>query len=108
MCVCVCVYPSMHQPLDVGGIERYLNKCFLVQVADRRATTLETEIRRHIELGSLIMSNMWAAYANIDTIGNGVYLHSSTNHSQHFIHPIDREIHTQTIEDMWMREKRKL
>ena len=91
-----------------GDIERYSNKCFLIQVADRRATTLEAEIWRYIEPGSPIMSDMWAAYANIDTIGNGVFLHSSINHSQNFVHPIDREIHTQTIENMWMRAKRKL
>ena len=54
------------------------------------------------------MSNMWAVYVNIDTIGNGAYLHSSINHSQHLVHPIDQEIHTQNIEDMWMRAKRKL
>ena len=91
-----------------GGIERYSNKCFLVQVADQRATTLEAEICRYIEPDSHIMSDMWAAYANIDTIGNGVYLHSFINHSQNFVHPIDREIHTQTIENTWMRAKRKL
>ena len=51
---------------------------------------------------------MWAAYANIDTIGNGVYLHSTINHSLHYVHPIYQEIHTQNVENMWMRAKRKL
>ena len=44
-------------------------------------------------------SDIWATYANIDTIGNRVYLHSSINHSQHFVHSIDREIYTQKIEE---------
>ena len=72
----------------------------------RRATTLEAEIWEYIKPGSHIMSDIWAAYANIDTIDNRVYLHSFINHSQNFVHPIDQEIHTQTIENMWMRAKR--
>ena len=78
-----------------GGIERYSNKCFLVQVADHTAAKLEAEIWRYIEPGSHTMSDMWVAYANIGAIGNGIYLHSSINHSQYFDHPIDQEIHTQ-------------
>ena len=92
----------------LGILKDTLNKCFLVQVADQRATTLEAEIWEYIKPDSHIMSDIWAAYANIVTIDNRVYLHSSINHSQNFVHPIDQEIHTQTIENMWMREKRKL
>ena len=43
------------------------------------------------------MSDMWAANANIDTIGNGIYLHSSINHSQHFVHPTDQRFTLKTI-----------
>ena len=53
--------------------------------------------------GSHKMAYMWAAYANMDTIGNYIYLHSSMNHS-----PRDQEIPTQNVENMWTRAKRKL
>ena len=55
-----------------------------------RAVTLDALILNYIRPGSHIISDMWAAYANIDTIVNGAYLHSSINHSLHFVDPCDR------------------
>ena len=54
------------------------------------------------------MSDMWAAYAHIQDINNGIYMHAQVNHSHHFVYPIDPDIHTQNVENMWMRAKRKL
>ena len=54
------------------------------------------------------MSDMWATYDNIDTISNGVYLHSTINYSLHYVHPVYQEMHTQNVENMWIRAKRKL
>ena len=63
---------------------------FLVEVANRRAATLEDWTVRYICPGSHIMSDMWAAYANIHTTDNGVYLHSTINHFLHFVDPCDQ------------------
>jgi len=58
-----------------GGIERGSGKCFLVEVPDRQAQTIERKIREHILPGTIIVSDGSAAYANIHAIG-GWNLHS--------------------------------
>jgi len=50
----------------------------------------------------------WAGYANVSTINNGVYDHQVYVHAQHFVDPFQGDIHTQTIEGLWMHAKRKL
>lgn len=91
-----------------GGIERISGKCFLVEVPDRSEATLTTEIVAHILPGSHIISDGWSAYANISRIANGIYTHCSVIHQENFVDQDDPEIHTQNIENMWMRAKRKL
>lgn len=91
-----------------GGIERVSGKCFLVQVADRTAETLKNEILQHILPGSHIVSDGWAAYAKIDQINDGIYTHDTVIHERNFVDPDDRDVHTQNIENLWMRAKRKL
>ena len=92
-----------------GAIERRSKRCILVEVPDRAAATLEPIIRRWILPGSHIISDGWAAYANIDRIGNGihVYTHSVVVHERHFVDPDHLAIHTQLIENTWMRAKKK-
>lgn len=91
-----------------GGIERGSGKCFLVEVPDRTAATLEPIIERFILPGSHIMSDGWAAYANIDNIGNGIYMHDVVVHQRNFVNPRNPDVHTENVENMWMRAKRKL
>ena len=91
-----------------GGIERDTGKCFLVEVPDRTAATLQQHIQTHILPGTHIVSDGWAAYANIDAIRGGIYTHAVVVHQAHFVDPNDTEIHTQNIENMWMRAKRKI
>ena len=59
-----------------GAIERRSKRCILVEVPDCAAATLEPIIRRWILPGSHIISDGWAAYANIDQIGNGIIIYS--------------------------------
>jgi len=91
-----------------GEVERGTGKCFLVKVPDRKARTLEPLTVQHILPGSHIMSDGWASYANIANIQHGIYMHSVVIHEQHFVDPNDLDIHTQTVENLWMRAKRKL
>jgi len=91
-----------------GGVERESGKCFLVEVPDRRAVTLQALIEEYIEPGSHIVSDGWAAYANVDQIGQGIYGHSVVVHQHYFVDPMDDRVHTQNVENMWMRAKRKL
>ena len=89
-----------------GAIERRSKRCILVEVPDRAAATLEPIIRRWILPGSHIISDGWAAYANIDQICNGIYTHSVVVHERHFVDPDHPAIHTQLIENTWMRHER--
>lgn len=91
-----------------GGIERGSGRCFTEVVPRRDAATLLPLIQRHILPGSRIISDMWAAYANVNQINNGVYLHDTVNHTLNFVDPVDDSIHTQNIEGMWAHAKRKL
>ena len=91
-----------------GGIERDGGNCFLVVVPDRSAATLLQCIEDHILPGTHIISDGWAAYGNIPNIQNGIYSHSVVVHEHNFVDPNDPIVHTQNIENMWMRAKRKL
>jgi len=91
-----------------GGIERDSGKCFLTEVLDRYAATLQPLIKQYILPGSHIMSDGWAAYANIDVIWHGIYLHSVIVHQRSFVDTHDPDVHTECVENMWMRAKRKL
>jgi hypothetical protein len=91
-----------------GGIERNSGKCFLVEVADRRAPTLEALILQYILPGSHIVSDGWASYANIANLNHGIYTHSVVVHQHNFVDPNDPDVHTENVENMWMRAKRKL
>lgn len=48
-----------------GGCERTTKKCFLVVVGDRKKETLQELIKKHIRPGTHIISDGWAAYADI-------------------------------------------
>ena len=91
-----------------GGIERGSGKCFLVEVPDRRKETLEEKIQQFILPGSNIVSDGWASYANIENMNGGVYTHQVIVHEENFVDPNDGSVHTQNVENMWMRVKRKL
>jgi len=53
-----------------AGIESGTGKCFLIEVSDRTAATLQPLIQRYILQGSHIMSDGWPSYANIDQLTN--------------------------------------
>ena len=91
-----------------GGIEWISGKCFLVEVPDRKRETFEAMIRQYILPGSHTVSDGWASYRNIEDIDNGVYTHDIIVHETNFVDPADETIHTQNVENLWMRVKRKL
>lgn len=50
------------------------------------------------------MSDGWAAYNNIN---GGIYEHQVIIHQENFVDPENEDVHTQTIESLWSRVKRK-
>ena len=91
-----------------GGIERETGRTFMFEVARRDRQTLIPLIVANIQPGTIIMSDGWAAYANIDQIPGMAYTHRVVVHEHYFVDPVNRRIHTQNVENMWMRVKRKL
>ena len=87
------------------GIEFAIGRCFMMVMANRTRATLENEIANYILHGSHIISDGWAAYAHIDQMQSGVYIHETVIHDANFVNP---DIHTQNIENMWMHVKQKL
>ncbi len=48
-----------------GGMERGTNRCFLVPVKNRKASTLIPIIKRYIRPGATILSDCWLAYKKL-------------------------------------------
>ena len=76
-----------------GAVERNTGRCCLIEVPDRRRETLLPIIRQWILPGSRIISDGWAAYAQIEHIDDGVYMHDVVVHER---------------ENTWIRAKKKL
>ena len=91
-----------------GAIERHTGRCIMVEVPSRDQATLTPIIQEWIPPGSRIVSDGWAAYRGIDQIQGGVYEHDVVVHQRNFVDPDDPDIHTQNIENTWMRAKKKL
>lgn len=88
-----------------GGVERGSGRCFLHPVERRDANTLLPLIQQYILPGSIIISDMWAAYGRIDQLPE-LYTHYTVNHSENFVDP-ETGAHTQTIEGTWCHFKRR-
>jgi len=84
-----------------GGVERESGRTFLVPVPDRTADTLVAIIRDWIEPRTTVISDIWAAFHNLESEG---FTHRTVNHSIHFVDP-DTGAHTNTIESTWRAVK---
>lgn len=91
-----------------GGIERGSLRCFAVDVPNRRKETLEALLQRYILPGTRIVSDGWPSYVDISVVGGGLYMHDVVIHEEGFVHPLHPDVHTNNVENMWMRAKRKL
>ena len=76
-------------------------KGFLIPVPQRDAATLIPIIQQWILPGTIIHSDMWAAYNQLINPG---FNHQTLNHTYHFVDP-QTGAHTNLVEAMWMRAK---
>lgn len=84
----------------VEGVERTVaRRVFLIAVDDRSTATCVGIIRRYVEPGSIIYTDMWRGYntAAIERLG---MTHFTVNHSRYFVEP-NTGVHTNTIEVTW-------
>ena len=87
----------------VFGLKRGTDcRYFFVERRDRN--TLIPIIQREVQLGSVIHSDEWPAYRNLDQLG---YTHSTVNHQENYVDPATGA-HTQGIERSWLDAKIKI
>jgi len=60
----------------VDLVERGTGHCWLGVVTRRDAPTLsERIIQDHVHPGTVVVTDAWAGYANVNNLNNGVYQH---------------------------------
>ena len=64
----------------IGGVERYTNDCFLDICPNNfiREASLLPIIQKNIAAGTLVITEKWMAYINLNNHG---YIHKDVNHS---------------------------
>ena len=80
-------------------------RLYLEVVENRSAETLLPIISRVVLPGTVVHSDEWKAYKNINTVVG--LEHKTVNHSVHFVQPITNT-HTQNIESAWNNLKIKI
>lgn len=85
----------------VLGIYKSASEVRFILVDDRRRSTLIPIIEDHVEVGSTIVTDEWAAYNGLEKAG---FLHYTVNHSQNYVDPITG-YHTQGVERAWKDAK---
>lgn len=90
----------------LGGVEKTeARKLFMIPVPDRSANTLFQAINEHVLPGSIISTDLWRGYNQLNRMNN--YTHYTVNHSRHFIDP-QSGVNTNTIEGTWNAVKAKI
>ncbi|XP_049283586.1 uncharacterized protein LOC125763907 [Anopheles funestus] len=87
-----------HKDWLVGGICRETGDIFLERVQTRTREVLHELIQRHVVSGTRILSDCWAGYNGLGALG---YEHATVNHSRNFVDPLQGDVHTQRIENVW-------
>ena len=75
----------------------------MIAVDQRDEATLLPIIQEQIKPQTLIVSDCWKAYANLEKYG---YIHSTVNHSKEFVN--DQGHNTNKMEGQWRQTKVKL
>ncbi|KAK9752982.1 ISXO2-like transposase domain [Popillia japonica] len=84
---------------EVNGV----NKDIIPETIFKKA-----DLEKYILPGSIVVSDGWRAYNNLHEIGGGMYEHQVVIHEENFVDPEDTDIHTQNVENMWLKAKGKL
>ena len=86
----------------LGGISRCSKEIFICKIPDRKKNTLLEYIKLNVNKGSQLITDQWSGYIDLKYHG---YTHETVNHSEYFLNPDDKSIHTQTIENLWGKVK---
>jgi transposase-like protein len=84
----------------VGGVEKTPErKVFLAVVPQRNAETLESIIKHYVKPGSLIYTDCWRGYSQLNELEDQSFEHHAVNHQETFI--TNEGVNTNTIEGTW-------
>lgn len=87
-----------------GGIERQTNLPIIEPVTNRSETLLSAKIWKYVHEGSTVITDEWRGYQ----LHPRFFRHFTVNHSQSFVHPQCKNIHTNRIEGFWRQVKRTI
>lgn len=77
----------------------------MIKLVRNRNRHVINEFMQYVNPRSHVITDEWRGY--VDLRANG-FAHTTINHSQFWVDPINRDIHTQTIESNWSILKRNL
>lgn len=87
----------VRSPWIVGMIDVETREVCFVETFFRNSETLNDIIHNHINEGSILITDCWAGYNNLQNLG---FQHFTVNHSENFVDPITGA-NTQLIENTW-------
>uniref|UniRef100_A0A182JHF1 ISXO2-like transposase domain-containing protein n=1 Tax=Anopheles atroparvus TaxID=41427 RepID=A0A182JHF1_ANOAO len=79
-------------------INATIGEVFLERTAVRSGPVLMAIAIRHVEPGTLIITDCWRGY---NGLRDSPFRHATVNHSRNFVDPNDRSINTQRVENVW-------
>ena len=84
----------------LGGICRETGQVFMRIVHDRKKETLLAIIKEYVLPGTVILTDCWAAYKDLQDLDGLDCCHYTVNHSDTYVDPVTGA-HTNTIEGTW-------
>ena len=88
----------------VLGIYQSASNVRFIVVPDRKSTTLLPIISKYVEKGSVVVTDEWAPYNQLNEEG---YHHETVNHSENYVNPVTG-FNTQGVERSWVDAKAML
>jgi len=85
----------------MGLLDRHTREIRVKHVPNTQRSTLQAEVRAHVEEGSEVFTDAWIAYEGLDHD----YVHSVIDHAETYV---KGKIHTNGIENFWSLLKRGL
>lgn len=74
---------------------------FLEREERRDIATLNELICRHVAPGSIIYTDGWGGYRGLVGANMPFDGHETVNHSRNFVNPVNSEVHSQNVENLW-------
>lgn len=87
--------------LVMGLLDRETGKVHVRHLADRKAKTLQGEVKKHVAKGAQVMTDELASYTGLDK----EYVHQFVNHAESYVRG---NVHTNGLENFWSLLKRGL